>query len=267
MGARIITISNYKGGVGKTTTAVNMAYILAAVGKKVLLIDADPQANASYMVWKYSESAKTLRDVLCYNKNMKSVIRRSRFKNLDIIPAQAEVEVVNERIRGDKQLYEALQILPIEGERYEYDYIIIDCQPTMQTLTKSAIYAADLLLIPFNTDGFSTAGLELMQDFIHQIEDERGDARPLEHRCIVTRMKKGKKELERIMKVMRENDFNISGKAIRESKACVTSIDTRKPVLMHRKKDDVTEDYIELVSEITNIDIKRVLIEKEIIKD
>lgn len=253
MQTRIIAVSNYKGGVGKTTTASNIAYILAKSNYKVLLIDADPQGSSSYMLWKYSESAKTLKYVLQDKKNIKGAIRRSRFKNLDIIPAIAELEVVN---KDDNIPIQRLseEIKKLEKDRY--DYIIIDCQPTMQTLTRSAIYASDLLLVPFNPDGFSVAGLELMKDFILEVEQIRDN--DIEYACLVTKLE-SRDDLKVIMKLMETTDYQLLNTVIRYSRACKTSINARKPLLMHRKKDKATLDYIELAAELTGEDIVKKL--------
>lgn len=245
MQTRIIAVSNYKGGVGKTTTAVNIAYIMAKAHFKVLLIDADPQGNASYMLWKYSESAKTLKYVLKEKKSIKGAVRRSRFKNLDIIPATAELEDVNaDESVSIERLCE--EIKRLDADRY--DYVIIDCQPTMQTLTKSAIYASDLLLVPFTPEGFSISGLELMTDFILQVEQLRDN--DINYACLVTKLE-SMDDLKVIMKLMETTDYKLFNTVITYSKACKTSINARRPLLMHRKKNKATLDYIELVAEIT----------------
>ena len=93
---KVITVSNYKGGCAKTTTAVNLAYDLAAEeSKRVLLIDADPQGNASYILWRYNPNANTLCK-LYDGRPLKSLIRRSKYKGLDIVPAITELEKVNQ---------------------------------------------------------------------------------------------------------------------------------------------------------------------------
>ena len=185
MKTKIIAVANYKGGVGKTTTAVNLAYNLAALKeKKVLLVDADPQGNTSYMVWKYSPTAITLKDALLDDNIDRQAIRRTRFKGIDIIPSTKELEEVNKRF-ADKDTWMIKSILANATANKDYDYIIIDCQPTMQFLTKSALYASDMLLVPFKADGFSINGLELMQDFIEDARQLRHNKQDLEYACVV----------------------------------------------------------------------------------
>lgn len=251
---KIIAVANYKGGVGKTTTAVNIAYNLAAAGKSVLLVDADPQGNASYMVWKYSPTAITLKDVLFDDAKESRAIRRSRFKNLDIIPSTAGLEEVNQRFNDD-DTWMMKSVLANATADKEYDYIIIDCQPTMQFLTKSALATADLLIVPFKADGFSINGLELMQDFIDNAKREKFRRSELEYGCLVTMYRKSNTSLKRVLDLMETTNYKVFDTVIRFSEACNTSIDQRKPLLMHRKNNPATTDYLDLMAEITGVSL------------
>lgn len=246
---KTVAVSNYKGGVAKTTTAVNVAYNMASKGKRVLLVDADPQGNASYMIWKYSQSAKTLVDGLANGKFANVITRRSRFKGLDIIPATAELEELNKR-----DDYFSLRLF-LGDVNDRYDYCIIDCQPTMQYLTKSALVAADFVIVPFKAEGYSINGLELMGDFFQEINGYRQEIGKddVEYRCLITMYKQNRKNLDRVINLIEKSDYPVMDTIISFSQACDSSVDARKPLLMHRSKAQVTEDYVKATEEILSI--------------
>lgn len=165
--SRVIVIANQKGGVGKTTTAVNLSACLAASGVKTLLIDLDPQGNATSGIGlDKAELEHTLYDVLINDVPMANVIYETQVKNLHIVPsnkhlAGAEVELVG-LPRRERRLRETIQ--PI---RDRYDYIIVDSPPSLSLLTVNGLAAADSVLIPLQCEYYALEGLsELLQTVI-----------------------------------------------------------------------------------------------------
>jgi chromosome partitioning protein len=155
----IITIANQKGGVGKTTTAVNMTAALAVLGSKVLLIDNDPQGNAtSGLGIERGELKNSIYDVLINEIAIKDVLQPTLIKNLDIVPAKmelagAEVELVSIKAR-EKKLKNALM-----GVVADYDFLFIDCPPSLGLLTLNALTAAQSVLIPIQCEYYALEGL------------------------------------------------------------------------------------------------------------
>ncbi len=174
--ARIIAMCNQKGGVGKTTTAINLASALAGYGRKVLVVDFDPQGALSAGLGVVAHDIKTIYDLMV-EKDLKvqDVILPTGVKNLDVIPANidlsaAEVQLVNEVAR--EQIL-ARVLRPVTDI---YDVVIIDCQPSLGLLTVNALTAAHGVLIPLNCEFFALRGVALLIETIEKVRDRLNPA-------------------------------------------------------------------------------------------
>jgi len=166
---RVISIANQKGGVGKTTTSINISTILAKKGKKVLLIDADPQGNATSGIGIEKKTDKSIYDVIIEETKIEEVVLETQIKNLKICPsninlAGAEVELVS-MISREYRLKERL-----EENKENYDYIIIDCPPSLGLITLNAFTASDSVLIPVQCEYYALEGLEQLMNTVNLVK-------------------------------------------------------------------------------------------------
>jgi chromosome partitioning protein len=167
--AKIIVAANQKGGVGKTTTAINLAASLAAAEKRVLLVDNDPQANSTSGVGTNSIEGKSIYEVLLGKLDAAAVIQPTQMPHLSILPSHinlvgAEIELVDMDNR-EKLLAKALK--PV---RERFDFIIVDCPPSLGLLTLNALTAADSVLIPVQCEYFALEGLGQLFSTINMVK-------------------------------------------------------------------------------------------------
>ena len=176
MKEKIISIINQKGGVGKTTTAINLAAGLAMKDKKILVIDLDPQGNATTGLGLSNSdmSDQTIYSVLNGTKNISEVIRKTKFENLDLITSNVDLSGLELETAGDNRrafiLKEQLIAYLKDSNRY-YDYILIDCPPSLSLLTIMALVTSSSLIVPLQTEFFALEGLTQLMKTIERIKN------------------------------------------------------------------------------------------------
>lgn len=169
--AEIIAFSNQKGGVGKTTTCVNLAAFVAEKGKKVLVVDMDPQGNASSSLGFFERNDKnSVYEVLCGNKRAEDAVRNTEISGLDVITssgdlAGAELELAQVMIGRERVLEEKLA--EVKGK---YDFVFVDCPPSLGLLTVNSLAASDGVIVPIQCEYFALEGLSQMMNTIKLVK-------------------------------------------------------------------------------------------------
>jgi chromosome partitioning protein len=169
--ARVIAIANQKGGVGKTTTAVNLSASLAAAEQRTLLIDGDPQGNATSGIGlQRDQFTSTVYDVLIGDASIAdATVRQVQFKHLDVLPATpdlagAEIELV------DRQGRDRMMRSAVASVRNNYDFVVLDCPPSLGLITLNMLAAADALLIPLQCEYYALEGLSQLLNTVHLVQ-------------------------------------------------------------------------------------------------
>lgn len=234
---KTFAIWNLKGGIGKTTTAINLAYSLVEAGKKVLLIDMDQQGNASSMMRRYNLHQRSITEVLGGRSSLIYAAKKTWIPRLYIIPADIRVRNITVKRR-------LIGIMEREKLENQYDYCIMDCPPAAERMTWEALEASDQVIIPVPATRWGCEGLDMVQWLLREM---RVKAEP---KILFTLFKNNAQSRKNIQEILANYSFSAYETAITRTEDAISAENMRKPIARCRKYSQAAADYRELAKEV-----------------
>ncbi len=252
---KIISLINQKGGVGKTTTSINLSASLAILNKKVLLVDLDPQCNATTGIGlNKGEIDKSVYNVLNNTCKIQDAIVKTKYKNLYVLPANinlAGIDIEIEQAKEDTNVSKSEQLkYHIEQIKDDYDYIIIDCPPALGIITTNALTASDSVIIPVQCEFFALEGITQLLRAIMYTQQNLNPKLSIEGVLLTmldVRTNLGLEVVEEIRKYFKDKVYNtIIPRLIRLTEAPSHG----KPIIAYDPKSRGSEAYLNLAKEV-----------------
>lgn len=257
MAAKITSVINHKGGVGKTAISTNLSFALSEMGKKVLLIDLDPQAHSCIIFCLEIDEENNISHVIrdrSYDINKavhKANIQGDNVLNLSIIPSDLQLSLTEVEIYG-RTRFEKLLHRQLAKIANDYDFIIIDCPPNLGPLTQNAIFASNDILVPVNYDNFALRGVKTLFDKIQDVKEDQP-----EFSVSILRNKRDIRDKKMTLTIETELISNlpkeyIMDTVIRKASVLEQSRIELEPIAVHAPKSSIKMDYDKLAEEYIN---------------